>query len=292
MLEFIIRNLEFGITSVIKVLIKRKELNDKLILFTKQEKYMNTTLASITSRIKFSATKINILFLSMLFIFVPLLNVDAQVIGDQNKQFVKSLAFKDTVKTKTQDSSADSLSFDGITESKPKLLPDKMSFMEKGLWGEHGLVRSIGIASPLTSEVREHELGVRRFMLTAHQIGGFTTLGLMLGAVYYGQRVIDGHRNLGDTHQALVSATIFSYALTGLLAILSPPPLIRRDEESTTTLHKTLAWIHVAGMIITPILGSMIGGRRNFNIDKAHYHQIAGYITTAVFATSMIVVTF
>ncbi len=177
-------------------------------------------------------------------------------------------------------------------DTKPKLLPDKMSIMESFLWGENGLTRKIGLVNDLSPEEREHELSIRRIMLTTHQIGGFTTLGLMLAADYFGQKRIDGNRNAGDIHQTLIAATIITYSATAMLAILSPPPLIRRSEESTTTLHKTLAWFHVAGMILTPILGSMIGGRRHFNIDKAHYHQISGYITTAIFAASMIVVTF
>jgi hypothetical protein len=57
----------------------------------------------------------------------------------------------------------------------------------------------------------------------------------------------------------------------------------------------------VAGMILTPILGSMISQRggsipgiktsQNMNLNKAHFHQYAGYITTAIFAASMIVIT-
>jgi len=177
-------------------------------------------------------------------------------------------------------------------EIQPKLFPENMSFMEKLLWGENGLTRKVGLVDPLSPEEREYELSIRRTMLTAHQIGGFTTLALMLTADYFGQRVIDGHRQAGDSHQSFVAATIISYSLTAVLAVLSPPPLIRRDEESTTSIHKTLAWIHAAGMIVTPILGGMIGGRRHFNISKAHFHQIAAYITTAVFASAMIVVTF
>jgi hypothetical protein len=178
-----------------------------------------------------------------------------------------------------------------ITE-KPKLLPDKISFAENMLWGENGLTRKIGLTGDLTPETRKNELQVRRTMLTAHQIGGFATLGLMIASAYVGQTVIDGRRDLGDTHKSLVGATILTYSLTGLLAILSPPPSIRRDDFSTTTLHKTLAWAHVAGMIITPILGSYIQSHRTFNMDKAHVHQLSGYITTALFATSLIVITF
>lgn len=178
--------------------------------------------------------------------------------------------------------------------TKPRLLPENISFGEKLFWGENGIFRSVGIAGPLTPDERRSELSTRRFMLTAHQISGFLTVALMITTAYYGQKTIDNHMNrtYSDDHQKFVAGTIATYSLTALLAILAPPPSIRRDdEESTTTLHKTLAWIHAAGMIITPILGSMIGGRRSFNVDKAHFHQVAGYITTAVFTASLIVIT-
>ena len=174
---------------------------------------------------------------------------------------------------------------------RPRLLPENISFVENGLWGENGLMRRMGIASPLTPEARKHELQVRRTMLTMHQIGGFVTLGLMAGAVYYGQKSIDGGgRNVRGNHQTFVTATIISYGLTGALAALSPPPYIRRNETSTITVHKTLAWIHFGGMVITPILGSMIGRHRAS--QTAHVHQIAGYITLATLTASMIDITF
>jgi hypothetical protein len=179
------------------------------------------------------------------------------------------------------------------TAVKPKLLPDNISFMERALWGENGFIRNIGIASPLTPEVRKHELGVRRTMLTMHQIGGFVTLGSMLATVYYGQKYMNsGQRSDRNMHQLFIPITIACYSVTGLLSVLSPPPLIRRDETSTTTIHKTLAWVHAAGMILTPILGLAINKRGTSISDKAHYHQIAAYITTAVFAASMIIITF
>jgi len=171
-----------------------------------------------------------------------------------------------------------------------RLLPANMSFMERGLWGEDGFLRNVGIASPLTPEVRKTELGLRRTMLTAHQIGGFVTLGLMVSAVYTGQKVLNGDPAFRNTHQSLVLGTIISYSVTGALAILSPPPSIRRDEVSTITIHKTLAWVHFAGMILTPILGAAI--HRNSTASKERFHQVSAYITTATFAASMIVVTF
>ena len=179
-----------------------------------------------------------------------------------------------------------------FTDTEPKLLPDRMSFGEKFFWGKSGLFRELGIVGPLSLSERKNELKIRRTMLTAHQIAGFTTLALMWTTAYFGQRVIDGNRRLGDTHQAFVTATILSYALTGLLAVLSPPPLIRRDEVGTVTIHKTLAWIHLTGMILTPIIGGMIRHRHSFNMKAARFHQVAGYLTTATFTAAVLVIVF
>ena len=183
---------------------------------------------------------------------------------------------------------------------RPRLLPDNTSLMERGLWGESGILRSMGIAGPLTPEVRKSELGLRRGMLTAHQIGGFATFGLMVASCYTGQRILDDHRNVSDAHSSLVKITIGTYTATALLSILSPPPLIRRDDQSTTSIHKTLAWIHVAGMILTPIIGSMVwkfhGNRGSAilvqNDSAARFHQASAYITTGVFTAALIVMTF
>ncbi len=185
-------------------------------------------------------------------------------------------------------------------QPKPRLLPEHISIMEKGLWGESGFLRSIGIAGPLTPDVRRSELGLRRGMLTAHQIGGFATFGLMVASCYTGQRVLDGHRGVSDAHSSLVKITIGTYTATALLSILSPPPLIRRDEASTTSIHKTLAWIHVAGMILTPIIGSLVWkfhreGRTAIleqNDSAARFHQVSAYLTTGVFAAALVVMTF
>ncbi len=177
------------------------------------------------------------------------------------------------------------------TLAKRSLLPEHMSLMERGLWGESGLLRAVGIASPLTPDVRKGELTLRRTMLSVHQIGGFVTLGLMGTTVYYGQQVLNGRYDLLPRHKTFVAATIVSYSLTALMAVLSPPPLIRRDEVSTTTIHKTLAWVHFAGMIATPIIGRLIHNSTDY-YRTAHFHQASAYITTAALAASLIVITF
>jgi hypothetical protein len=152
----------------------------------------------------------------------------------------------------------------------------------------------------LTPEVRRSELNLRRTTLAAHQIGGFATFGLMVASCYYGQRVLDGHRFESDTHSMLVKYAIASYSATALLSIFSPPPVIRRDEFSTTSLHKTLAWIHAGGMILTPIIGYTVWkfhGPRNApvleqNNDAARFHQISAYLTTGTLGLTLVVMTF
>lgn len=174
----------------------------------------------------------------------------------------------------------------------PNLLPKNISFMEKDLWGENGLFRTTGLAAPLSLDSRRSELKLRRTMLTGHFIGGFVTLASMISAAYYGQRVIDYNRRSDrQSHQLFVTTTIISYSATGALAVLSPPPLIRRDEISTISIHKALAWVHFTGMVVTPILGASIG-RRMTRSQTARFHQVSAYVTTAAMAASLIVITF
>lgn len=190
---------------------------------------------------------------------------------------------------------SDEIAIDIAPDSTPaapkrKLQPENLSIMERAMWGESGIMRGMGFTGPLTPESRKNELGWRRTMLSTHQIGGFVTMACMLGAVYCGQRTLDGDRSFFPYHKGFVTATITAYSLTGLLSILSPPPYIRREEFSTSSLHKTLAWVHVAGMILTPILGGQISRSHGYEA-AAQFHQISAYITTTVFAASLITMT-
>ncbi len=179
------------------------------------------------------------------------------------------------------------------------LLPVNLSPGEHILWGQHGLMRSIG-AFPFTEESREKELSLRRTMLTIHETGGFITLGAMLTTVVYGQLTLNGYTSLGDTHELWAQATIWSYFLTASMSLLSPPPMVRRSEWSTVSIHKGLAIIHFSGMILTPLLAEGIAmeergsgtNRDKIDRDKARIHQVSGYITTAAFAGALMVITF
>ncbi len=184
----------------------------------------------------------------------------------------------------------------GSSENAPhrKLLPDRMSLWETFLWGEHGILRF----GQLTPQSRKNELAWRNTMLQVHQALGLITWGSMVTTLVFGQLYLNGDSRLRNYHTTAASITEVLYAGTAALALFSPPPLIRRSETSTITVHKTLAYIHAAGMILLPILAQNIrqrNGRSGFlplNVSRARAHQIAGYITTATFTAAILVVTF
>jgi hypothetical protein len=169
---------------------------------------------------------------------------------------------------------------------KDPLLPDIMSPGEKLLWGEHGWMRSLA-GLPLNEESREKEMGIRRTMLTLHQAGGYVTLASMLATAFCGQMIINGHESYEDYKSGLAWTTVGLYFTTAAFSLLSPPPIIRRSGFSSLTVHKTLAWVHFSGMLITPILGTFIEDEHKVRI----FHQTAGYVTTAAFAGAMISIT-
>jgi hypothetical protein len=182
------------------------------------------------------------------------------------------------------------LKFDdeSITKSSD-LLPERISFMENFLWGEKGAFRKIGFAGELSPETREYELKLRRTMLTIHQTLGIFTWVSMAATVTAGQLWLDGKLDSPTLHRTLKWPTIIGYSLTGLLAIITPPPVQRKPEFSTITVHKTLAWAHFLGMVATPILGRLILNSNDY-YKSARFHQIVGYTTFAIYTTSMLVI--
>lgn len=221
------------------------------------------------------------------------LNVNSSVSQIQKLDSLTYSVTQDTIKNKNGlnqiDTTNNKLEFDQTDEnnSKELLLPQNISWMESALWGQNGLVRKFGIAGELNNDQREKELGWRRTMLTIHQTSGLITWGLMAGTVVAGQMLIDGKLKTKDVHKNLVGLTTLSYTLTGLMSILTPPPITRNNEFSTTTFHKTIAWAHLIGMIITPILADQIKEYKGYG-KAAHFHQISGYVTFTLFTSSML----
>ena len=160
----------------------------------------------------------------------------------------------------------------------------RMSRWERVWWGRSGLMRQVGLFpthpdQPL-DDLRQ-VAQVRRKMLKWHQTLGLVTVASMGTTVVAGQLAASGHGS--GFHQATLPITIGLYTTTATLALLSPPKPINLGGGGidSITIHKWLAVGHVAGMLITPLLGEDAG--------RAHYAM--GYATFATFSTAMLVVT-
>jgi len=100
------------------------------------------------------------------------------------------------------------------TSPEESLLPERMLLSQRLLWGEKGLFRKVGWA-PLTPDMREKELELRRKMLTAHQVVGYATLAGMLAQGIIGGRLYNGEYRLYNTHKTMgnvVTALYFTDA--------------------------------------------------------------------------------
>jgi len=168
------------------------------------------------------------------------------------------------------------------------LLPDRIMLTQRMLWGEKGLLRKMNIA-PLNLEQRNKEMKTRRFMLKAHQVLGFLTLGGMVAQGVVGSQLYNGKYDLNDAHEALATGINITYSMAALTSLFAPPPLIARDKHvSSVKLHRWLAVVHLTGMVATNILANRIED----NPSLKPYHRAAAYTTFASFAAAMVVITF
>lgn len=169
-----------------------------------------------------------------------------------------------------------------------KLLPDHFLFTQRIFWGEKGLIRNFK-SFELTPEERQKELNIRRGMLVAHQVAGFTTLGLMVAQGFVGSSLYNGNYNKHDVHESLAAAINIGYFTTASLSLFAPPKMLdERKGYSSIKLHKALAIVHLSGMIATDILASQLES----NPDLKPYHRAAAFTTFGAFAASMIVIKF
>jgi hypothetical protein len=142
-------------------------------------------------------------------------------------------------------------------------------------------------------------------MLTAHQLGGYVTLALLIPTIIQGQKALQNwndvttgsrsfNRKLSSSHRSLAEWKFISYMTTASFALFAPPPLIRRDDWDTIKWHKTLAWIHFTGMLALPFLGSAAFHASTTKSAKTlrTIHAITGYTTALAFSMSMIILTF
>ena len=168
------------------------------------------------------------------------------------------------------------------------LLPRKIIFTQRMLWGQEGLLRKWNIA-PLTVDQRKKEMATRRFMLKTHQVLGFVTLGGMIAQGIVGSQLYNGKFELRQTHEALATGINITYSMAALTSMFAPPPLVNRDKNlSSVKIHRWLAVVHLSGMIATNILANNIDS----NPELKPYHRAAAYTTFASFAAAMVVITF
>jgi hypothetical protein len=139
-------------------------------------------------------------------------------------------------------------------------------------------LEDLGITpSQAKGNAREQALLDRRsHMLKIHQRLGLITIA-PLGATLITSAFAGGRqtsRTSRDLHAALGTATVGMYFTTAYFAIRAPK-IPGTKTRGPIRLHKTLAWIHGPGMILTPILGEMAfaqksRGERVHGIASAH----------------------
>ena len=176
-----------------------------------------------------------------------------------------------------------------INTEKPSLLPEKMIFSQRILWGEKGLLRKTGIVK-LSLENREKELVIRERMLKAHQIIGYITFAGMIYQGILGGKLYNGDYSVYDTHKRLGNIVTASYFTGAALSLFSPPPLVNRKREGLNNirLHKILANVHVPAMIVTNIYADKQQG------NKSHkkIHKASAYTAVASYTLAMVTIIF
>jgi len=174
------------------------------------------------------------------------------------------------------------------TNDEFQLLPSKMIFTQRLLWGNKGLMRGFN-RFELTPEKRQKELNLRRTMLTTHQIMGFVTLGSMISQIAVGASLYNGNAKMKDAHEALGLLTNITYVSTASLALFAPPKMLdERKGFSSIKVHRILAIVHISGMIATNVLAGMLES----NPDLKPYHMAAAITTFASFATAVVIIKF
>ena len=136
----------------------------------------------------------------------------------------------------------------------------------------------------------------RTHMLAVHQRLGLITAGALAATIISSAGA--GGRSTGSTsrdlHAALGAGTAGLYFFTASYAIRAPR-IAGTHTRGPIRLHKSLAWVHGTGMILTPILGAMAFDQKSKG-EKVHgiasYHAPVAWVTTAAYGLAIASVTF
>lgn len=168
-------------------------------------------------------------------------------------------------------------------------LPSGMPLRTRLLWGQRGLMRTLGLA-PST---RRGELDLRRSMLQWHQRMGLLTFGLLTTQVILGELMANNpathYEDLRPIHRTLGYVTFGTYMTTASLSLFAPPARLYRDGFSSVKLHRWLAVVHFAGMAIQPWLGARISEATGSDYDqRLDQHRWVGRITLAAYTSAIL----
>jgi hypothetical protein len=174
------------------------------------------------------------------------------------------------------------------SEEPVELIPKRMIFTQRMLWGEKGLMRTLKVA-PLTDHGRETELKIRRGMLVTHQVLGFATLAGMVAQGIVGAKLYSGDYKIKELHEGLGTAVNITYFTTAGLSLFTPPPLISRKVKGLNgiKMHKTLAVVHLSAMIATNLLSDSAGDPKIKPL-----HRAAAFTAFGSFFGAMLVMKF
>lgn len=101
------------------------------------------------------------------------------------------------------------------------------------------------------NEVNQTILTARTHKLQIHQVLGLVTLGLMGATVL----TAPDDAPASDLHVGLGIATAASYAATAYYSLSAPEAPSATGKGWNIRIHKALMFVHLPGMILTPIAG-------------------------------------
>ena len=132
----------------------------------------------------------------------------------------------------------------------------------------------------------------RSRMLKTHQRLGLITTAPLIATLILANGAA-GRNSSGsgrELHAALGGVTAGLYFTTASFAIFAPK-VPGTPTRGSIRLHKTLAWIHGPGMVLTPILGALAYEKRNRG-EKVHgaasLHSAVGVVTGAAYGLAIL----
>jgi hypothetical protein len=138
-----------------------------------------------------------------------------------------------------------------------------------------------------TSPQLQKNLEERRFYLRQHQVWGLVSAASLGLAVISG-----GEGDLPPEHAVFAGIAAASYAAAAFTA-WKAPELPHGKEYGGSAWHRRLIWIHLPGMLLTPVLGYMAAkkldrGEKLEGVEK--YHKDVAFVTAVSVALSALTV--